>query len=140
MKYEVTGICGHIYTVNLIGPNKNREYRLERLKSECCPCCKEEIRKAEIERENNEAAEKSAEMELPELQGSPKQVAWANSIKIRMLNELSGLAEHVNKNYSEKRVLLISQGSVLRGLQMLIGADENPWGDYNIKKLYTFNR
>lgn len=102
MKYEVTGICGHTYTVNLIGPNKNREYRLERLKSECCPCCKEEIRKAEIERENNEAAEKSAEMELPELQGSSKQVAWANSIKIRMLNELSGLAEHVNKNYSEK--------------------------------------
>lgn len=50
------------------------------------------------------------------------------------------LINYLNKNYSEKRILLISQGSILRGLQMLIGVEETPWGEYNVKKLYNLEK
>ena len=50
------------------------------------------------------------------------------------------LINYLNKNYDNKRVLLISQGSILRGLQILIGAEETPWGEYDVKKLYNLKQ
>lgn len=50
------------------------------------------------------------------------------------------LINYLNQTYANKRVLLISQGSILKGLQILIGADATPWGDYNIKKLYNLDK
>lgn len=50
------------------------------------------------------------------------------------------LIGYLNKNYTDQRVLLISQGSILKGLQMLIGTEKTPWGEYNVKKLYNLEK
>lgn len=47
------------------------------------------------------------------------------------------LINYLNAKYRNKRILLIGQGSILRGLQMLIGSDATPWGDYDVTKLYN---
>jgi len=61
--------------------------------------------------------------------------SWAQVL----LNTIS-LIDYLNKNYSKKRVLLISQGSILKGLQIINGNFETPWEDYDIKKLYNLNK
>jgi len=37
-----------------------------------------------------------------------------------------------------ERILLIGQGSIIRGINIIIGTFENPWDKYNVKKLYNF--
>jgi len=80
-KYSVTYSCGHEGIVNIIGPHKDREWKRQREESKMCPDCWKKYLEEERERKNREAAEKAAEMELPELTGSPKQVAWANTLR-----------------------------------------------------------
>ena len=74
--------CGHEGRTNIGGPTKDREWKAERIFSSLCPECAEKKRKALREKENAEAAKKTAEMELPELSGSEKQVAWANTLRV----------------------------------------------------------
>lgn len=100
-KYTITCACGHEHTFSLVGPHKSREWYLEKAKDEDCPACKEEARKAAIEFENKVAAEKSAEMELPELEGSPKQVAWANTLRIAFIDIMEKKMSKVKPEYAD---------------------------------------
>lgn len=56
-----------------------------------------------------------------------------------LLNTIK-LIKYLNKNCKNKRILLISQGSILTGLKILTHIPEKPWGDYNTKKLYNLNK
>lgn len=60
---------------------------------ECTPCYRERIQ-AERDEENRKAAEMAAEANLPALSGSEKQVAWANTIRQRVLDDLDKAAEN----------------------------------------------
>lgn len=100
-KYTITCACGHEHTFSLVGPHKSREWYLEKAKDEDCPACKEESRKAAIEFENKVAAEKSAEMELPELEGSPKQIAWANTLRITFIDIMEKKMSKVKPEYAD---------------------------------------
>ena len=42
----------------------------------------------------------------------------------------------LDEKYAGKRVLLISQGSVLRGFQILLRNREHPWDDYTVSGMY----
>ena len=42
----------------------------------------------------------------------------------------------INERYEGKRVLLISQGSVLRAFQILLRKREHPWDDYTVSGMY----
>ena len=44
--------------------------------------------------------------------------------------------EMINEKYAGKRILLISQGSVLRGFQILLRNREHPWDDYTVSGMY----
>ena len=44
--------------------------------------------------------------------------------------------ELINEKYAGKRILLISQGSVLRGFQILLRNREHPWDDYTVSGMY----
>ncbi|NDL68000.1 hypothetical protein [Anaerotalea alkaliphila] len=73
-KYTVNHTCGHTVEVQLFGPIKERERKMEWMQSTICSDC---YRKQEAE-----AAKAKAENSgLPELQGSEKQIAWA--LKLR---------------------------------------------------------
>lgn len=79
--YYGTFSCGCEGRVNIIGPSKDREWKKQRAFSkECDKCYREKLEKAR-ELDNKRALELAKEMELPELEGTEKQVAWANTIR-----------------------------------------------------------
>jgi len=84
MRYTVTHSCGHTADHKLTGPQRYREYKLRKLAEDLCPACEE----AERSKRNAEAAARNREMGLPPLTGTEKQVAWAESIRARIMKEL----------------------------------------------------
>lgn len=73
-KYYITHSCGHEHEYSLFGRHSERDRKIEWLEGQDCPACR---RKAE-----EEAAKAATEgMELAQLIGSPKQIAWAETIR-----------------------------------------------------------
>lgn len=54
-----------------------------------CPDCYKERKQAERETENKAVEEKASELSLPELSGSPKQIAWASTIRAKIIVALN---------------------------------------------------
>ncbi len=96
-KYEGTYSCGHEGEVNVIGPKKNRQWKVASYFNGLCPECYKKERQMEREKAEKAAAEKSVEMELPTLAGTEKQVAWANTIRIDSIESFMKKIEN-NKN------------------------------------------
>ena len=44
--------------------------------------------------------------------------------------------DYINENFENKKVLLISQGSVLRALQILLRKRKHPWDDFTVSGMY----
>lgn len=86
--YAGTFYCGHEGYVNIIGPASNREKMKEYKFSGLCPaCCKAELIRSRNEK--NTAARKAASrMELPPLEGTRKQVVWAETLRVEALTRL----------------------------------------------------
>ena len=80
-KYNVTHSCGHEHEYKLFGKTRERDGKMAWLARQECPECR---RKAA-----EEAAKVATEgMELPELEGSEKQVKWANTIRGQFINAI----------------------------------------------------
>lgn len=94
--------CGHEGRVNIIGPVKDREWKKEREFSKLCPECYRKEQEERIKMENEESARLSQELELPELSGTEKQVAWANTIRMNMVSKISDIENKLKE--SGKRI------------------------------------
>lgn len=81
MKYSVTYACGHTKTVQLYGKNSERERKIAWMETIICPDCYKAKLEAEREAENEKSKEAAVQRGLCELSGSPKQIAWANTIR-----------------------------------------------------------
>lgn len=44
--------------------------------------------------------------------------------------------EMINENYAGKKILLLSQGSVLRAMQILLRKRKHPWDDFTVSGMY----
>lgn len=44
--------------------------------------------------------------------------------------------DFINENYEGKKILLMSQGSVLRALQILLRTRKHPWDDFTVEGMY----
>ena len=93
MKYEVTYKCGHTGTVELFGKESDREYRLSRMAEEDCPDCQ----KAAVHAMCAEQAERYG---LPDLVGSPKQIAWAEEIRAEFIAKKEEQSERNEQVYA----------------------------------------
>jgi len=81
-KYDVKFSCGHTEFIQLVGKIRERERRIEWLENHgLCSECFEVERRRRFEEESRKAAEEAKEYGLPELTGTEKQVAWANTIR-----------------------------------------------------------
>lgn len=86
--YNLTYACGHAGTVELFGKREYREKRIQWLEGSVdCPACKK--RAAELKMQNFEK-----EYELPALEGTPKQIAWARDIRKDILTSISYYIDH----------------------------------------------
>lgn len=104
--YEGTYSCGHEGRVNIIGPTKDRQRKVDYHFSGLCDACAEKERQAKIEEENKKAALETREMELPELQGTEKQVPWANTLRVKFAKEMEELIKWTSDNAANRRWVL----------------------------------
>lgn len=74
-KYSVTFSCGHEETVELYGKTVDRERKIEWMENHglCSECYKAKMREQEEARKVGR--------NLPDLEGTPKQIAWAEKIR-----------------------------------------------------------
>lgn len=98
--------CGHEGRVNIIGPGKDREWKKERAFGELCPECYKKWLEEERKKANLEAAEKSSKMELPELTGTERQVAWANTLRVEVIESYEQQQGEFDKRISKAKELL----------------------------------
>lgn len=76
--------CGATYEIELFGKMKVREYHLDH-DTHICDECARKYRDAQ----NAEAAARNKEAGMVALQGSPKQIAWAETIRSKMMEYLT---------------------------------------------------
>lgn len=87
-KYTVTRSCGHDEIVNLIGKLKDRQWRLENVEPyRLCYECWQEQAERERRKQNEEATLANREAGLPALQGTEKQISWAETIRKKFADE-----------------------------------------------------
>ena len=88
-QYRIKGTCGHEWREQLYGHQSERERRIEWLSGRECPDCY----KARLARERAEESAKAATVAqasgLPGLVGSPKQIAWAETIRAEKIAEVA---------------------------------------------------
>lgn len=84
-KYDVTYSCGHTVTIQLYGKIKDREWKLKNEETKLCPDCWEKYLEEQRAKENAEAAAANKEAGLPELEGTERQVSWAESIRKKVI-------------------------------------------------------
>jgi len=128
--YYGTYNCGHEGRTNIVGPTKNRDWISEKRFSGLCPECYEKERLEKIEKENAEAIQKSKELELPELTGTEKQIAWANALRIKFLEKASDLKG--NQEKIEKTTQYIIANKTKASWYI----DNRDMGSFCIQKLY----
>lgn len=62
---------------------------------------------------------------------TPRGSSWGTVIA-----NCADVLELINEKYAGKKILLISQGSVLRGMQILLRKRKHPWDDYTVSGMY----
>ena len=88
-KYDVKFSCGHTETISLIGPVAERERKIKYFEEYgVCSECYKKQKEAEREKQNAENAQKASEYGMSELQGTPKQIAWANTIRVQTAKDI----------------------------------------------------
>lgn len=108
--------CGHEGRVNITGPTKNRQWIADRKFERLCPECYEKQLKTKFESERVEALEKAKEMELPELTGSEKQIAWAVTLRQKFIEKCNEFKEK-NKDIFYDKTLTYSSLQYERGMK-----------------------
>lgn len=139
-QYSGTFSCGHEGTVNVIGPTKDRQWKIDRKFGSLCDKCYKEQLEKEKERKNKEALEKSKEWELPELKGTEKQVVWAITLRQDFINKIE---EKIQENEKEENLKIVEQYRL--ALDFMINAkitakyyidNRGENGKYLVKQLY----
>lgn len=100
-KYEIKQSCGHTQEYQLFGKSAERARKIEWLENQLCTECKKlEIEQARAEK-SNQAASEAEENGFPSLQGTEKQIAWAEVIrnmKLKRLDEILAMAGDEEEN------------------------------------------
>ncbi|MFJ2875515.1 MULTISPECIES: hypothetical protein [unclassified Streptomyces] len=93
--HQVTRSCGHEETVQLYGNRRDRDRRAEWEGNLLCHACGEAERDRQRQEERRAAMEAAERQGLPELEGSPKQIEWAVTLRHDLLSELEEFADRL---------------------------------------------
>lgn len=106
--YDGTYSCGHDGRVNVIGANKDRQWKIDRHFEGLCPECYEIDKQKRFEEANQKAVAEAAEMDLPELTGSEKQVPWANTIRQEAIKKYEFLLDTQKKLHATENEIKLA--------------------------------
>ena len=99
--YNVEHVCGHDQEIELFGKTSQRYEKIEWMARGLCPDCYREKRQQEREQENARAAKLAKSLGFSQLEGSEKQILWANSIRQKTYENICKLEpEHPVYGYS----------------------------------------
>ncbi len=101
MKITIAHTCGHTQSHQLYGPGKDRGHKATWLATTLCSDCYRAEQQASREAANTAAAEANTEAGLPALQGSEKQVAWAESIRAKAIQQIEEVLAAIESHRSE---------------------------------------
>lgn len=98
MQYTITHTCGHREVVQIYGTNSHgeRERKADWMASKPCRECERAAETASAKTQTEAAG-------LPALTGSPKQVAWAESIRAKAMMRLSDGLSHASGTEQERQ-------------------------------------
>ncbi len=93
MKTTITASCGHTTVTQIYGGTKKRAAEIAALSARLCPECYQ----AEInaERSAKTEAARAQNVGLPALTGSEKQIAWAETIRAKLIPDLVAIRKRV---------------------------------------------
>lgn len=127
--------CGKIFTwsktyVNRAAADAGEKWALNEI-SECPDCVFQE----KIEYENKKAKEMTEELNLPQLEGTEKQTAWANTIRIKFMEDYKSISSKPrNKRFKSIFEKIVANE---RSAQFWINERQTSFNslidDYNIK-------
>lgn len=96
-KYDINFACGHTAVIHLYGKESYRQERIKWMEEHSiCPDCYKKQLAEDRAKAAEEAAAIAKEMGLPDLEGSPKQVSWANEIRNGMIKNANSNIEHIS--------------------------------------------
>lgn len=78
---EINYSCGHTDRIQMYGPTRNRESKKKWMERGICTECYRKQKEEERAKASRVAAEQAKSSGLPELVGSEKQIAWAETIR-----------------------------------------------------------
>lgn len=84
-RYDITHNCGHVVTWQIVGPTRDRPRRVAWLEGRDCDPCYRVARLAASKAAGAVALEATADAAMPPLQGTEKQVAWAEQLRAKAL-------------------------------------------------------
>lgn len=87
--YTVQHSCGHSEEHKLYGKHSERERKIAWLQSTDCHQCYAAAQQQQREQAADNARQQAESQGLPQLQGSDKQIAWALTIRERMLEDIA---------------------------------------------------
>jgi hypothetical protein len=115
--YKISYKCGHSGREQIYGPTKLRQGRADWIGEHkvCSECYAEQCQREREERQAEHARQSAADAEaaheacLPELTGTPEQIAWSESLRRRMLEQLDAqlaalLIESESLSDEERRI------------------------------------
>ena len=84
-KSQITHACGHTQEHQLYGPHRQRADKEEWLRTTSCTECWRAERAAKRTEQAHADAQSNSAAGLPALTGTPKQIAWAETIRARII-------------------------------------------------------
>lgn len=91
--YRIQHACGHTQDHNLTGTTSKREWMVSRIEMTLCTACYEVEQQRLLAESTAKAATEAKETGLPVLEGSEKQIAWAESLRAKRVKQLVTLRE-----------------------------------------------
>ena len=94
MDHTITHACGHLQIHHVLGFTQQQLRKVAMLEAAPCDSCRRATRREESLATSGAKSATLAHLALASLSGSPRQVAWAESIRVTRLTSL--LADHEN--------------------------------------------
>lgn len=90
-QYTIDFSCNHTEVRNIVGKEKDRQGKADWMARGVCSDCYKAEKAAERQQEQSAQMATAAQFTLTDLEGSEKQIAWAEKIRAKMIAEIENL-------------------------------------------------
>lgn len=122
-QYGVTHSCGHTEDVALFGPHRERERKMDWMRSRPCTDCAADSHMTA----NQQAAAANSAEGLPSLAGTDKQISWAESIRREKMAELTAVVTSIHTAASNPDVNTMDVARLLEAANAVRAQSSAAW-------------